>query len=99
MEFVYLSLLSRWRIVFHADLYIFNILFYLHTERAVVNNVLLNYQDYMINFESIRKSHFDLVCQHIRPHQVVSLILSDKHDDTPTLPTLFRSNNLLVYVH
>jgi hypothetical protein len=40
--------------------------------------------------ESIRKSHFDLICRSIRPEQVISLILSDKID-TPNQSELFRS--------
>jgi hypothetical protein len=44
----------------------------------------------LINFESIRKCHFDLICRYIRPEQVISLILSDKND-TPNQSQLFRS--------
>jgi hypothetical protein len=40
--------------------------------------------------ESIRKSHFDLICRYIRPEQVISLILSD-NNDTPNQSQLFRS--------
>jgi hypothetical protein len=45
---------------------------------------------YLINFESIRKSHFDLVCRSIRAEQVITLILSDKKE-TPSQSQLFRS--------
>jgi len=55
-----------------------------------LDRVLFNYDSYSINFESIRKSYFDLVCRSIRPHQVISLILSDEHD-TPNQSQLFLS--------
>jgi hypothetical protein len=54
-----------------------------------LDRLLSNYKNYMINFESIRKSHFDLICHYIRPEQVISLILSDKLD-TPSQSELFR---------
>ncbi|CAF4002550.1 unnamed protein product, partial [Adineta steineri] len=54
-----------------------------------IDNILLNYQNYKINGKSIRKSHFDLLCQ-IRPNQVISLILSDD-SYTPNQSQLFRS--------
>ena len=57
---------------------------------SYIDNILSNYQNYRINFESIRKSHFDLVCRQMRPEQVVSLILSDK-SETPNLSELFWS--------
>lgn len=56
-----------------------------------LNSILLNYQDYLVNFESIRKSHFDLVCRYIRPEQMLSLILSDKSDETPNQSKFFCS--------
>jgi hypothetical protein len=55
-----------------------------------LDRVLLSYKNYSINFESIRKSQFDLVCRHIQPDQVISLILSDKME-TPNQSQLFRS--------
>jgi hypothetical protein len=55
-----------------------------------LDNVLSNYNNYLINFKSIRKSHFDLVCCYIRPEQVISLILSDDID-TPCQSQSFRS--------
>ena len=55
-----------------------------------LNRILSSYNHYLINFESIRKSHFDLVCRYVRPEQVISLILSDKME-TPYQSELFRS--------
>jgi hypothetical protein len=55
-----------------------------------LNNVLSSYNHYLVNLESIRKSHFDLICRNIRPEQVILLILSDKKD-TPNESQLFRS--------
>jgi hypothetical protein len=45
-----------------------------------VNSVLRSYSDYQLDLKSIRKIHFDLICRHIRPEQVISLILSDADD-------------------
>lgn len=55
-----------------------------------INNVLSSYDNYKINFESIRKSYFDLVCRYMKPEQVVSLILSGK-TDTSNQIELFQS--------
>ncbi|CAF4088314.1 unnamed protein product [Adineta steineri] len=55
-----------------------------------LNSILSNYNRYLINFESIRKSHFDLVCRSIRPEQVITLILSDKIE-TVNQSQLFQS--------
>ena len=45
-----------------------------------VDSALLNSPNSAINFESIRKSSFDGVCRHIRPHRVTSMIVSKKID-------------------
>ncbi|CAF1344652.1 unnamed protein product [Adineta ricciae] len=55
-----------------------------------MNNILINYSNYMINFQSIRKRDFDLICRYLRPKQVVSLILCED-EDTPDLLKLFFS--------
>ncbi|CAF1104864.1 unnamed protein product [Adineta ricciae] len=55
-----------------------------------IDNILSNYQYYVVNFKSIRRSHFDLVCQ-LRADQIISLILSD-NVDTPKQSRLFQSN-------
>ncbi|CAF1503212.1 unnamed protein product [Adineta steineri] len=55
-----------------------------------LDSILSNYNHYLINFESIRKSHFDLVCRSIRPEQVITLILSDKIE-TVNQSQLFQS--------
>jgi hypothetical protein len=65
----------------------------LHSFRNIsdyVNSLLSNYQNYLVNFESIRKSHFDFICCYMRPQQVISLILSEKID-TPNQSQLFQS--------
>ena len=54
------------------------------------NAALHSYLAYQWNFQSIRKSHFHLICLHIRPEQVQSLVLSDD-DDTPGQSVLFLS--------
>ncbi|CAF1023863.1 unnamed protein product [Rotaria sp. Silwood1] len=63
-------------------------LFYNISDR--LDHILLNYKNYSINFQSIRKSDFDLVCRLIRPEQVISLILSDD-SETPHQSKLFLS--------
>ena len=57
---------------------------------SYIDAVLLNYEDYRINFESISRTNFDLICQHIIPAQVISLTLSD-NQMTPGLIKLFLS--------
>ncbi|UJR18975.1 hypothetical protein I4U23_022104 [Adineta vaga] len=55
-----------------------------------LNNVLINYVTSWIDFRSIRRNHFDLICQYIQPDKVISLTLSDD-GDTPDLSKLFFS--------
>jgi len=55
-----------------------------------VDIVLLTYPSYRLNFKSILKSNFDLICRQIKPDQVLSLTLSDD-DDTPGQSELFLS--------
>ncbi|CAF1215473.1 unnamed protein product [Rotaria sordida] len=42
--------------------------------------VLKSYDRFLINFQSVRKTQFDLTCRLIRPDQVVLLSLSDKNN-------------------
>ena len=56
-----------------------------------LDSILADYCHYLLNFHSVLKSKFDLLCQHIRPHQVISIILS--HDnDTSNQSNLFFSH-------
>lgn len=55
-----------------------------------VNDVLLSYSAHRLDFKSIKKTHFDLICRHVQPEQVISLTLSDD-DDTPGQSELFLS--------
>ncbi|CAF1366025.1 unnamed protein product [Adineta steineri] len=52
--------------------------------------MLSAYQGYQLSFKSISRAQFDLICTHIKPDQVISLILSDS-DDTPGQSELFFS--------
>lgn len=52
--------------------------------------VLLAYPCYRVNFKSIRRTDFDLICQRISPNQVISLTLSDDKN-TPGQIQLFLS--------
>jgi hypothetical protein len=66
---------------------------------SYLNNVLLSYEQFRINFRSCRKIHFDLTCTYIRPHQIASLILSNS-DDTPDQVQLFFSYfNIKQFIH
>ena len=55
-----------------------------------LDEALRSYSAYRWNFQSIGKCEFDLVCRHIHPAQVISLVLPDDND-TPGLPRLFLS--------
>ncbi|CAM2729389.1 unnamed protein product [Rotaria socialis] len=45
-----------------------------------VDSILFSYSSHRLNFSSISKSTFDLVCRYIRPSQVISLTLSNAND-------------------
>jgi hypothetical protein len=50
-----------------------------------------NYNNYLINFKSILKKNFDLICRLIHPKNIRSLILSDD-DQTPGQIKFFMKN-------
>lgn len=52
--------------------------------------ILVAYSSYQVNLQSILRCHFDVICNRLRPDQIVSLILSDA-DDTPRLSRTFLS--------
>ncbi|CAF3570491.1 unnamed protein product, partial [Rotaria sp. Silwood2] len=45
-----------------------------------LNKVIRLYPNHRLNFKSILRSNFDLICQYISPDQVKILILSDEKD-------------------
>lgn len=55
-----------------------------------INNILLSYRNYHVNFKSILKGEFDLICHHIKPNQIKSLVLSDSNE-TPGQSKAFLS--------
>jgi hypothetical protein len=55
-----------------------------------LDSILLNYHNYHINFKSILKQQFDLVCRYIQPNQIKSLVLSDSNE-TPGQSKAFLS--------
>ncbi|CAF4672248.1 unnamed protein product [Rotaria sp. Silwood1] len=55
-----------------------------------INAILQSYSAYKLNFKSISRYNFDLICRNIRPEQVISLILCDS-DDTSGESELFFS--------
>ncbi|UJR32740.1 hypothetical protein I4U23_020199 [Adineta vaga] len=78
--------------IFHTIfgyLWAHEILYAFHNINGYLDNILLSYQNYLVNLTSIRRSHFDLVCQ-LRADQMNSLVLSD-NIDTPKQSQLFQS--------
>ena len=57
---------------------------------SYIDSIVLNYNFYQINFRSILKCDFDLICQYINPTKMISLVLSDGID-TPYQSNLFLS--------
>jgi hypothetical protein len=58
----------------------YDLLFSLRNVNRQLNIAIASYPRYRLNFYSVPKSHFDLICRCIYPEQVISLILSqDKH--------------------
>jgi hypothetical protein len=55
-----------------------------------LDSVIQSYHRFHLNLKSIRKSQFDLIWHHIRPEQIITLILSDDID-TPCQSQLFLS--------
>ena len=53
-----------------------------------LNCIVSSYSNHRIHCRSIQRSHFRLICEHVRAEQVISLILSDAND-TPGLSKLF----------
>ncbi|CAF1504941.1 unnamed protein product [Rotaria sp. Silwood1] len=58
---------------------------------SYIDNVLLGDPIFCVNFKSIKKSEFDLICQQIIPNQVISLILCD-NENTPGQAEIFLSH-------
>jgi hypothetical protein len=56
-----------------------------------IDDILLSYHNYHVNFKLILKRNFDLVCYHIKPNQIKSLVLSDSNQ-TPGQSNIFLSN-------
>lgn len=67
------------------------ILFSLLDTSSYLNYIIRSYSNYQLNFKSIHRSYFDLICQHISPDQVKILILSD-NKDKPGQSQLFLSH-------
>ena len=54
------------------------------------NNALWTYNNYRIDFKSVRKRDFDLMCRHIRAEQIIALTLCDGNE-TPNQSHIFLS--------
>lgn len=57
---------------------------------SYIDAALATYSNFKINFKSISRSKFELICRYIVPEQVIRLVLSD-NEDTPGLIELFLS--------
>ena len=55
-----------------------------------IDAILLSYSAYRLDFRSIQRVHFYLICHRIHPEQVITLTLSDD-DDKPGRSELFLS--------
>lgn len=55
---------------------------------SYLDAVLTTYSHNRVNFKSISLNHFNLICQHLIPAQVIALTVSDD-EDTPGLTSLF----------
>ena len=53
---------------------------------------LNSYNKYQINFQSISKSKFDLICRLINPSNIIALTLSD-NDQTPSQIKFFLKSS------
>ncbi|CAF4693444.1 unnamed protein product, partial [Rotaria magnacalcarata] len=47
---------------------------------SYLDAAIVSYPNYQLNFQSISKYYFDLVCQHISPKRVIAITLSDDND-------------------
>ncbi|CAF3991432.1 unnamed protein product [Rotaria magnacalcarata] len=47
---------------------------------SYLDAAIVSYPSYQLNFQSISKYYFDLVCQHISPKRVIAITLSDDND-------------------
>ena len=77
--------------LFHAIFSYFwpdEILFTLNNITRYIDVVLVSYTNYRVDFKSIQKSHFDLVCRTISLDQIIYLRLSAL-DNTPNQCELF----------
>ena len=68
----------------------YDIIYTLSNLTPHLNRIISNYHFYKINFESIIKPKFDMICHHIQGSQIKSLNLNDG-DDTPDQSKLFLS--------
>jgi hypothetical protein len=63
------------------------------------NAVLVSYDRYFVNFRSIIKSQFDIICQHIRPDQIISLTLSDDEETLNQSELFFSLFNIEQFIN
>lgn len=74
-------------------------IFYTFTNvSSYLDAILIAYPSYQINFKSITKKNFDLVCQQIKPDQVIKLILSDD-ENTPGVELFLSRFQINQFTH
>ncbi|CAF2196368.1 unnamed protein product [Rotaria magnacalcarata] len=67
------------------------ILFTFSNVSPCIDAALLSYASYQVNFKSILKTRFDLVCRTLQPDHIISLTLSGL-DDTPKQCKIFMAH-------
>jgi hypothetical protein len=64
-----------------------------------INDILCTYPTWQLNFQSIRRDHFDLICHRIQPEKVISLTLSDDIDTPGQSELFFRRFRIEQFSH
>jgi hypothetical protein len=64
-----------------------------------INAILRTYPTWQLNFQSIRRDHFDLICRYIQPENVISLTLSDDIDTPGQSELFFRRFRIEQFSH
>ncbi|CAF2817105.1 unnamed protein product [Rotaria sp. Silwood2] len=69
----------------------FDICHTFHNLNDYLNNAIQIYSKFKLDFQSIQKSHFDLICQYVQPLCIKALRLSDHRSETVDQSELFLS--------
>ncbi|CAF4121230.1 unnamed protein product [Rotaria socialis] len=64
-----------------------------------LDNVIVNCSGSFLNFHSISRPLFDLICRRLRPNHVISLVLSDSNDTPGQCQLLFSRFSIEQFSH